>query len=1566
MAESRRMRRVAKRAAQAFALACVFSTAASVGFALHSDFAATRRLVKAQVTERLAEMFKGKIVVREVRHLSVGTTTTVQADVEILDPDGKRAILANGVDVALDLAELSRSLKAGGAPSLRFTKAKIDDLEIVLDVDGQKQLKLSHTFDARHPKAATPSKPAVEVPESIRLFAPTLSVKHVHVRGDVAPAPGIDGDLDALEAKVVIAANVLRIDPLASDVTIRTPKAPTQSGPVHGHVSGSIAIPIAGGEPKVVLDWKGDAAGVPFDAHVGLEGQRIDARLDVPEVAPEVVTKAFAIAPVTRPVEIHVTVGGSLASQLTVDAKARAGDGTITAKGGISLAGKMPFTLDADLDRVDAAAVTGPVSAITAHLHAEGVIDDGKPAGKFRLDSKEGTVAGNPIPVVEAEGSFDPKAVHAAIHAREGSLDVKSTVDVDVPSKKIAFDATARAPDLSSLKRAPGVATGSATAHATGSIDLEAETITGRVTVDGSSIGKGPAKIGRVHAEASIAGPLRAPAMNVTADATDVTLQAEGKDPLVYPTAKARARISLAPSPRIALAEVTVDGSEPGASIVASASEISIANGNVVVKGGKVTGLGTPLDVEAHALANGGISLRARAEGVDLHRARQMTGIKQLELLPEGSRASIDIDVKSAADRADGHVDLVVTAKDGSSAEVHAVLAGKHISGRARVAKPEIGWVEIAQAEIDLPGAPSPKNFERATGTVDLRGEIDLATVGALFGGDSVREMKGTATLSARVERGNPAVMPFVAATVQTRGLEVLLEDGTDAGKRIAGIDGAVHALYDGATDDAEVGLVTWDPHGVLASANVKSRVPVVGWVKGSARLDRDMIGALPISGTVDIEERGVATLPLGLGRNDLRGTVAAHLDASGTIARPLVTLVASADDLRMKREPRGAAVAGGPGGGPPGGAQYAPVDGALHARWDGENVVVALALDEAERQRRERREQREQQREEEHEDQGGEHDGRKPRPSEKKPGHVRALVLGRIRAEDLVQGRAPDWNASAELDVRDLELGPLPLPMNLRGALTTHASLRDLTSDPKLVVNAHVAQLGIMGARVASADLEADMQSDKLAAKAVLAQDDGGSARIDIHSRAVTWKGLDFAYDGTRPARLAYAVDRMRLSILRPIVRRSIPEIDGVLNGKGSASVDANTQVFEGGLVLEKGRMYVNALGDEITGLQATASFERNGVFRIADVSGRVNSGVVNAAVAGRMRGLGFEAADIVISIPTKDGVPLSSEGATFAEANGEVKIAVRMAPDRKSLTADVVLSHSRIEVPDRGTQNLQSLDPDETIVIGIRRPDGSLAPAMLKAPSARQQAADAGETPVTARLSVTLGEEVTLEGRGLRLTLTGRTLVEVAREISVTGQINLKSGGTIDVQGRKFVVDRGSVTFGGKDPADPTVIAAAYWDAPDQTRVWVEFQGPLKTGKLSLRSEPPYSKNEILSILLFGRPDPNQTSGQSKANQVTGAAATAGLNKALGELSDDIDLEQDQTSANRMRTKLGYRIRRNLKVQLGYASGVSQREPDTTYLFLEWQFAAKWSLLGTRGDRGTSILDMLWQHRY
>ena len=91
-----------------------------------------------------------------------------------------------------------------------------------------------------------------------------------------------------------------------------------------------------------------------------------------------------------------------------------------------------------------------------------------------------------------------------------------------------------------------------------------------------------------------------------------------------------------------------------------------------------------------------------------------------------------------------------------------------------------------------------------------------------------------------------------------------------------------------------------------------------------------------------------------------------------------------------------------------------------------------------------------------------------------------------------------------------------------------------------------------------------------------------------------------------------------------------------------------------------------------------------------------------------------------------------------------------------------------------------------------------------------------------------------------------------------------------------------------------------------------------------------------------------------------------STGLNQALRELSDDVDVETDTTRGSRTRTKLNYRVRRNLRIQLGYAGAATQRERDTTYLSVDWQFIPKWSVVATGGDKGTSILDVLYRHRY
>jgi translocation and assembly module TamB len=1578
-----RARKILARTAQTVGLGCVFVLSVAGGVMVHANMPATRRLAASITNDALSTLFLGRLVVGDVQELRLGPWGHVRvAQVEIFDPEGHRVILAKGINGRIDLAKLITSLVKSGTPEVSLDEARIDEAEVLVDVDAKGDIGIARAFFPR--PSPTPPKAAAAKPpssEDVRLSIPDARLRHAWVHGNVVP-PKLDADTDDVRARVFISENRLNVEVDEARTTLRAPRAQNQSSNVHGRATGGITVPLSaearavsateGGAAGsltggVTMHWdlEGDGAGIPLKAHLGLDGDVLDGSLDIPVTEPDVVRRAFPLLPLSRPVELHAKAHGKLPT-LGVTLNGRVGTSTITGEGAIGLRESQPFHFDADLVAVDAAVFAGPASDVSGHVHVEAAIAGGAPTGTFTVATKPSIVLAQKAPAVDAEGSFDATNVKATFRATEPGIDADGALHLRIPEQTLAFDVDARSKALQSVARAPGLVSGSATAHAKGSLDLGRGTIDAHVTADAARLARAPASAASVHADAMVTGPMASPVIDVTATANQIRLTApsrEGKDeknePLTYPSATAHARIVLTPTPRILGGEVHVEGAGGGASIDATASEVLFGPGGVDVRGGRITGLGAPLELDVR-VDNGAISVRAKGADVDMKRVAAMTGIRQLTLLPEGSRATVDIDLKASGVRTDGHVDVrIAGAKDGTSAELHVKLDGQRASGRARAKIGTLGSIEVDGNDLDLHGPLGVSTWKRATGALDVRGEIDLSQGAALFAGESIEQISGRAVLSARLERFDVRNLPTVYATARTESLDVTFNrEGTST--HVGGIDGLIHVGYDGASDETQLAVVTWDANGALASAEAKAQVPIFAWLTGAKPVDRDVLSALEMSAVVDVAPRDVSELPGVFARPDLRGGLSLHATIAGSVSHPKVTLVARAAGLSEKPNSNNR------------GRKYAPIDAALEARWDGNDVVATLSADESEREARA--------------------DGA-ARKKVRKSGHVRGLVLARIPAGDLLAGRPLAWNASGELDVADLELTPLPLPMNLKGALTGRVKVADINGTPVLEAHAHVDDLGIAGVRVLRGDVKVDARNGMVDASARVSQEDGGNGRVNITSSALKWHGADVDWDAAQQTHLDYTLDRVRLAILRPFVRRAIPEIDGVVDGRGSAAIDAKTHVFEGGVSLTGGRVYVTMLGEEISDISAVARFERDGAFRIQDATAKMGSGEVKASAAGRMNGLRFESVDVVAVIPSKDGVPLSSEGVTFAQATGEVRLSARMPADKKALVVSVTVPRAKVTVPTRGTQQLQSLDPDKTIDVGLRRADGKLeAPALRPGEAKRLEAALAkadkaaaagaidgidGVDPsedLAARFTVVLGDDVELEGRGVRIFLTGRTIVDLGDEIAVTGQIALRQGGTIDVQGRKFVVDRGTVTFvHGDDPADPIVIAAAYWDAPDRTRVWVEFNGPLKTGKLTLRSEPPFSKNEILSILLFGRADPNQgragdarPSDTQQATDVGSGIASTGLNQALGDLDEDFDLEQDKTSANRTRTKLGYRLRRNLKVQLGYASGFSQREPDTTYLFLEWQFVPKWSLIGTRGDRGTSILDVLFQHRY
>src|SRR5690606_33378669 len=153
---------------------------------------------------------------------------------------------------------------------------------------------------------------------------------------------------------------------------------------------------------------------------------------------------------------------------------------------------------------------------------------------------------------------------------------------------------------------------------------------------------------------------------------------------------------------------------------------------------------------------------------------------------------------------------------------------------------------------------------------------------------------------------------------------------------------------------------------------------------------------------------------------------------------------------------------------------------------------------------------------------------------------------------------------------------------------------------------------------------------------------DEDGKAVFQVACQSPRVSGLEVAWDHNAPTRIDYSVQNGRLALLGPIVRLTIPEIYGRVDGAVSITLDQCTQVFEGGLAVQGARMYVSALGEEISSFDAVARFDRTGTFRIEEATGKMGAGAFRASASGRMKGLEFDSGEATILVP-KDAVPLS-----------------------------------------------------------------------------------------------------------------------------------------------------------------------------------------------------------------------------------------------------------------------------------------------------------------------------------
>jgi translocation and assembly module TamB len=358
-------------------------------------------------------------------------------------------------------------------------------------------------------------------------------------------------------------------------------------------------------------------------------------------------------------------------------------------------------------------------------------------------------------------------------------------------------------------------------------------------------------------------------------------------------------------------------------------------------------------------------------------------------------------------------------------------------------------------------------------------------------------------------------------------------------------------------------------------------------------------------------------------------------------------------------------------------------------------------------------------------------------------------------------------------------------------------------------------------------------------------------------------------------------------------------------------------------------------------------------------------------------MSGLAFGGASATIRIASSEPIPLVFDGVQLGKIDGRFDITGKRGSHENDIQVEV--PSMTLDVPSgSANRDVQDLGEVEGVRVGRVRAD-EFTVESLDAPNDDAEVAGA-QRPVTIPtiVAVHLGQDVEVRrGTDLDVRLEGRAKVTLASTVRVSGQIRLLHG-SLDVQGKPFDIEAGTVTFVEADPTNPQVVLTAGWTAPDGTRIFADFVGPLKTGKVTLRSEPARPQNELVALIMFGTTDQQDNNGVSQGESIgvaAGGVATQPLNQALGGVNHALDKlglaggisTKVDTSTPNPRPEVEVQIARDISLQVAWVLGAPPPDtPDTTLVTLDWRFLRKWALEATFGDAATSILDLVWQHRY
>ncbi len=1547
---ARRLRRYTKRAAIGVAGLLGFVVLAVVGVLFSLRFAAVRGLIVTRVNAALADSFKGRIVLHRLG--SVGLGGVAAADAEIFDPAGQRVVDAHGLSAQLSVPTIVwAALTSKNQPlTIRLTSVSLNHAEITLIDDGTGSPTLA---DAFMPK--TPSPPS-SGPGTIVIIE-RADLNHVWAHGAVGGSPPLD-----VELKKALAT--LRTDDVQTAVEVKHTKLiarglPQGADPV-GDLQASLNIPAAADKPLGAhAHYAGTAAAVPLVLDASYVDSVLKAQLEARNVPPQAVAKQVPGLVLRSPASLSASAEGKL-PDLHGTFALGVGSGKIDGDFSMSLQNDITIKANVQTHDLDVAELSrsAPSSSLDLKLRAGVLLPQTGPIkGNFELHNEPSLIFAEQLPGLSANGTFESDA-KAQRNKLEAHLEIaepgaQTGIDATVLQTKttaIEFRTTTQLSNPPRLRTLAGVNSVQGELTTQGNYQVESQAVNAKVSSDLHGLRQGDNRVAHLKLDATLSGALPHPTADVRLKAEDAAFSGQRvrQAQLAARGSLSRLAVSgdvdtLAPERHVQISAyvsnergIVVD--HPSLNFRQGKTNLRIAAEGVSVIDGRTSVRGLSLEGAGKAdvsLEYGNTLESVHAQTYELDVAKLWHLVDPKAPLKTGTAT-----VSATYERRAGNPrvrlaarssDLTLGQINNGSFSADLQLDQGRLDGTANADLKQLGKTSFELTEVRGLDVTNP-NPARITGKLTAEGEVKLKDLLDLVPKDvelPIARALGSIKYDLAVERTQagpnlPTMHVHVvtdklqlAGTRTTKtAIETREEAVATAPMSLKGYDVDLDVKH-AENGETELALGVTDDHGKLVFVSVESKIDAP--MATVADQLSNHWQTMPLKVNVSIPERGLQQLPMEARPAGLAGRLSAELAYQGTLDAPDLKITGRIGKFRQM-----------------GNGKKKAVDLAVQATYSNNHGKVTGNV----------------------------------------KSHEQDVATADIDFETAISewlnrsgGAIPHVAASAHLGFDEFPIGLLP-PANdqqVSGNLSGKVALDDFGKDATLDVNLDMKSLKLANNDLGSIHTEASARGGKADAKLEVKGKDG-TTTAEAHS-GLDW-GARFVPEIRIPADASLRARQLRLASFAPLATSVFGDLDGRMNGDLNAHFHGGAPELDGHVDLQDGAAQVAAIGQRFDQITARLSLEP-GKAKLEEMSARATSGKLRVTGEARFSGLELTGADAKLRIAKNERISLAVNGQELDQTWGALDVAVRPGQAKGSQALSVNMGEFHVHMPDTGSQSLQDLEPAKGVRVGTYQRDGGFVTLPLQ--PLKETDPSKNVNPMVVDLN--LGNQIWVEqGDTTKVQVGGKLKMVLGDPMTMTGQIDVK-GGKLDVSGKQFEIESGIVTFSG-EPANPTIVATAVWDAADDEhhRVYADASGTAADLKVRLRSEPPLTQDQVLSLIVTGAADGNLAGngqGGSSAGTAVGAvggAATQGLNKALSSISDlDVSTRID-TSTGSARPEIVLQISPKVSAQITRALGepAPGTPPDLTFLTLNFRLKRNWSLSTLVGDRGESGLDLVWRKRY